>query len=106
MDNFKIIFRILSYLEKSLDFEDVDLEAISAEHLGITENRWLFIMIMLIENNYVEGLNINKFLGGSISIKPNHPRITLKGLEYLEENSLMKKAYNMLKGIKDITPGL
>lgn len=29
-------------------------------------------------------------------------RITIKGLEYLEENSLMRRAANMAKGIKDI----
>jgi len=34
------------------------------------------------------------------------PEITLKGLEYLEENTLMKKAANLAKGIKDTIPGL
>ncbi|MEG1298317.1 MAG: YjcQ family protein [Anaerovoracaceae bacterium] len=28
--------------------------------------------------------------------------MTLKGLEYLEQNSLMKKAANMAKGIVDV----
>ena len=32
--------------------------------------------------------------------------ITLKGLEYLEENSAMKKAAALIKGIKDTIPGL
>ena len=32
------------------------------------------------------------------------PGITLKGLEYLAENSFMKKAANLAKGIKDIIP--
>lgn len=30
--------------------------------------------------------------------------ITLKGLEYLHENSIMQKMYNLAKGIKDVTP--
>ena len=30
------------------------------------------------------------------------PEITLKGLEYLEENSLMRRAADMAKGIIDI----
>lgn len=34
------------------------------------------------------------------------PEITLKGLEYLEENTLMKKAASLAKGIKDTIPGL
>ena len=31
-------------------------------------------------------------------------RITLAGLEYLRENSIMKKIYNAAKGVKDVTP--
>lgn len=29
-----------------------------------------------------------------------------KGLEYLEENSFMKKAENTLKAVKEIIPGI
>ena len=32
--------------------------------------------------------------------------ITLKGLEYLQENSIMQKIYKAAKGVKDITPGM
>lgn len=34
------------------------------------------------------------------------PRITPKGIEYLQDNNMMKKAANFLKGVKDMTPGL
>lgn len=33
-------------------------------------------------------------------------RITLKGLEYLSENTIMQRMYKTAKGIKEITPGL
>ena len=32
--------------------------------------------------------------------------ITMKGIEYLQENSKMKKVCEALKTIKDIAPGL
>ena len=32
------------------------------------------------------------------------PRLTIKGMEFLQENSAMKKIKNGLKDIKDITP--
>lgn len=32
------------------------------------------------------------------------PRLTLAGMEYLVNNTMMKKAYRLAKGIKDITP--
>lgn len=36
----------------------------------------------------------------------NFTVITLKGLEYLSENTLMKKSANIVKGIKETVPGL
>ena len=37
MDNFKIIYKILSALEKSMDLESVDTERISSNNLGISQ---------------------------------------------------------------------
>lgn len=37
MDNFKIIYKILSVLEKSMDLENVDIERISSNNLGIPQ---------------------------------------------------------------------
>ena len=48
MDNFKIIYRILRYLEKAMDYDKADLDFISYAKLGITEQRWVAIMEMLV----------------------------------------------------------
>ncbi len=39
-------------------------------------------------------------------VELTRPEITLKGLEYLRENSIMQRMYKAAKGIKEITPGL
>lgn len=39
MDNFKIIYKILRALEQAMDLEEFDPDLISAENLGISENR-------------------------------------------------------------------
>lgn len=108
MDNFKIIYRILKHQEASLDCEYTDIEPIKAERLGINHARWEQLIIMLQEEGYIKGIDITKVLGDDRSriVEPITPVITLKGLEYLSENAVMKKAANILKGIKDITPGL
>lgn len=31
-------------------------------------------------------------------------KFSLKGLEYLQENSMMQKIYKTMKGIKDVVP--
>lgn len=108
MDNFNIIYKILKELEKALDYDEFDVSRISHERLGITEQRWEKIMIMLTKSGYVEGIVYDQCMEdyGSKLCLPMHPVITLKGLEYLADNTLMKKAANVAKGIKEVVPGL
>ena len=101
-DNFKIIYKILSQLEKDMDRTSADLDAISHEVLCITENRWLNIIEMLCRDGYVVGVTINKEIDGSKNYSCDDMTITIKGLEYLKNNSFMKKAYTTARGIKDI----
>lgn len=103
MDNFKIIYKILKILEKAMDYDEFDKSLISAEVLGITQNRWESIMKMLQNSGYIEGVSYIRSMGMR-GIKLINPRITLKGLEYLEENSFMKKAAAIAKGISDLIP--
>lgn len=56
-------------------------------------------------NNF-KGVSIKENIYGSTSCDCTRIKITLKGLEYLQENSLMRKAYNTIKGIEDIIPGM
>ena len=108
MDNFTVVYKILRALEKGMDYDDFDTSAISPERLGITRERWEKILIMLVKSGYVEGIVYDQVLAdyGPHICDPIHPVITLKGLEYLAENTLMKKAANVVKGIKDTIPGL
>lgn len=106
MDNFKIIYKILKHLEYSMDFEEVDTNSISHSRLGITRIRWEEILIMLRQSGYITGIVVDQGHSDYSPrvVEPITPRITLKGLEYLQENTMMKKAYKAIKGIKDITP--
>ena len=47
MDNFKVIYKILKFLEVSLDYEQTDVDAISPERLHITHERWEQLLIMM-----------------------------------------------------------
>lgn len=106
MDNFKVIYRILKSLEKAMDYDEFDSEQISAERLGISRQRWEKIMIMLAKTGYIEGVMYDQMAADySPHIEePIAPVITLRGLEYLSENSLMRKAANIAKGIADVIP--
>lgn len=104
MDNFKIIYKILSTLEKSMDLEECNLDSISAETLNISAERWNKYMEMLLDAGYIKGIRIQKYVTGETRVDADDIRITLKGLEYLSENSIMQKMYKTAKGITDLIP--
>lgn len=103
MDNFKTVYLILAILEKALD-GGLDLRDLAPETLRVSERRRNSLLIMLQEEGYITGLKFVDAIGLH-DIRLEDVRITLKGLEYLQENSMMKKAYRALKRVKDITPG-
>lgn len=102
MDNFRVIYRILRYLEKALDYDEPNMDCISAKALKLSDQRWVALMEMLSKEGYIDGFSVQRTVDGSILISSSMPRITLKGLEYLQENSLMKKAAELAKGVADI----
>lgn len=98
MKDFVVIYAILNALRDSMDADDFDLNTIAPEKLDVSENRWKFLIQMLDEEGYVKDLTVRISVDRRITFLPGpRPRITLKGLEYLEDNSMMKKAYNLLK---------
>lgn len=108
MNDFTVIYRILKIFQAAMDLDEFDPNAISASRLKISENRLDKLLMMLAKNGYIEGVTFKQYWNSSVPevcIEPS-ASITLKGLEYLEENSMMKKAANLAKGIKDTIPGL
>lgn len=86
-----------------MDFEEFDTESFNAVTFGTNENRFNALIIQLQKNGYIEGLNIKRYARQKESIiPPVKPVITLKGLEYLADNGMMKKAANLIKGIAEI----
>jgi len=99
------MYKILKALEKAMDLDEFDINNISAETLKISNNRWFAIMEMLIENGYVSGISIEHYLAGD-RIVNRGIKITLKGLEYLNENSFMKKAGDAIKNAGEVIGNL
>ena len=100
MEQFKQIYRILSILHKAMDLEEWDSKLLSPEALGISLPMWSRLMAMLLKEGYITGREEGgTFDVGYPKVKLMRPEITLKGLEYLEENGLMKKAGERLKEV-------
>ncbi len=106
-DFFVIAYRILAYLYECMK-QGVfpDLNDVSYERLGIPERYWIDVIRNLYDDGYITGIIIRDSVGGMTWVAPDNPRITISGIEFLQENTSMSKAKAFLKELKEIIPGL
>ena len=103
-DHFKCIYRILSTIENDMDSKGFNIEKISPNILNISEERWVKYINMLIDAGYIKGIEAHYDINEELDVNINRLEITLKGLEYLSENTIMQRIYKMAKGISEIIP--
>ncbi len=101
-DNFKCIYKILRALEKAMDYPEFEISQIDYNKLEISKERWARYLEMMADIGYIKGIRVYKDITGETVVDNDDIRITLKGLEYLTENSIMQRIYKATKGIKDI----
>ena len=95
MECFKVIYAMLAAFEAALD-EQLDKEKLSARYLGISEKRRTMLLLMLQDEGYLKG--VQEFKTPFVhEVNIDNARITIKGLDYLENNSNMQRAYRALK---------
>lgn len=104
MQDFQIIYKILRLLDKHKGDETFDYASISTSALNARYGDWEQILIELQENGYIRGIVYTQDMSSKFLhiVEPIRPRITLKGMEYLSENSMMAKAKEVLKMVGDI----
>lgn len=102
MDNFKAVYKILSTLERAMDLPEFDVSLIGADKLGVSKERYARYIEMMLDVGYIKGARVIKDFTGETYVEADDMRITLKGLEYLQENSIMQKIYKTAKGTKEI----
>lgn len=107
-DYFVIAARILSYLYDRLKKgEDVECRDISATTLNINERYWTYIMENLFADGYITGVELvpmARQLEDGVSLIA--PMITPKGIEYLMENTGIRKGLKYLGSIGEFIPGI
>ena len=106
-DYFVIVYQILSYLYQCLkNGEEIDgkILAHDSSMLNINKNYWGYIFVNLQKEQLIEGIEIkklgNQYYFGNIK----DCCITPKGIGYLNGNSFIQKAKELVKGIAEITP--
>lgn len=107
-DYYVIVYQILAYLYRCLkEGENVDQAMLKWDSpiIKINQRYWAYIIEHMLKEGFIEHAQLN-FAMGHILVDANlsNCMITPKGIEYLCENSTIKKAYKFLKEIKSITP--
>ena len=104
-DYFVIVYRVLKYLYDCLKKgEKPEAEYLVASTYNIPENYWIYILLSLINEEYIKGIRVNHTKDGVFFGDLQEAIITPKGIEYLFENSLIEKAKKTLKDVKDMIP--
>lgn len=74
-----------------------------ADALKINNGYWVNVMESLYNEGYIDGIEVVESANIQ-GIKILDLKITLKGIEYLQENSLIAKAKRFLRTAKEIIP--
>ena len=88
MDNLKTVYKILVGIEASMDSNRFDGTFLKA--LKISEERRNRILQSMIGEGLFDGFERVNYVGGC-GFKAIEPRLTIKGMEFLQENSTMQK---------------
>lgn len=105
MSDFKAIYKILRTLDRHKGDRNFSNEMISAQALKLSYEEWEQIMIELQRSGLIRGIVYDQSMSDPFPriVDPIRPVITLAGMEYLESNSMMSKARELLRMIGDLT---
>ena len=102
-----LIYLILKRLDKARDEGNFNWKEISHDTYNVSLEKWSKTISYMLDAGLVDGF-IELPIMGQLheGIKPNNPRITLRGIQYLKENTPSGKVVQFLKMLKDTIPGL
>lgn len=105
-DYFVLVYKLLRYLYRCLkDGLPASWELISphTKDFPIGQEYFSYLLSHLLEDGYIEGIAEVKKIGGPLQFKETTGlAITPKGIEYLEDNNLMKRAGEFLGAAGEI----
>lgn len=108
-DYFRLVYIVLKTIEKNMKAGVItSTEEISHEALEIPYVYWASIMEELVRKDLVKGVDIIHGKGTGVPCVPSirRPELTFEGMEFLQNNSAMKKIQEALKSMKAVIPNI
>lgn len=101
-----IMYKILAYLYDCMKRGcRPDPSLMSHEHLCINRRYWVAIMVELAERDFIRGVKVGR-ADDEVDVYLSEPSVTMTGVEFLMENSMMNKAKRFLQDVKATVPGI
>lgn len=104
-DMYVVMYKIIAYLydcmKKGVEPDDLKW---SSDALGIPRSYWLAVVEELVDHGYIDGVTIHRFFGGDASVTALNARVTMEGVAFAQENSMMGKAKVFLRDAKASIP--
>ena len=101
MSDFKLMAKILSAVKSCEQERQMDVSLFQPEVLGASEGERDSMIVKLQEDGYVDGFyivdEVDNLAYPAVMLKHSRPRITIKGMEYIEQNAPLNKAIKALK---------
>lgn len=99
-----VMYKILAYVYECMKTGvEPDTGKISSSALCIPDEYWKQIIRELVEHGFLTGTSIIQTTSGVV-IGFEKPRVTMDGVEFLMENSMMAKAKQFLVEAKSAIP--
>lgn len=103
-DMYVVMYKIVAYLYDCMKKGvEPDENMLSADALGIPEQYRLDIFEELAVHRYISGATVRHFLGGDM-LDFDRPRVTMEGVQFAQENTMMAKAAQFLRDAKASIP--
>lgn len=100
MNSNKIKKIIYSILKEILEGDSIP----TASDYDITEEQFLEIINLMKSENYLNPKKVSFFIDGSFHIQKSIDAVTMKGIEFLEQNNKWSKVYKGIKEFRNFLP--
>lgn len=102
-----VMYKILAYLydcmKRGIEPQQSAIAADSPMIGPIPYRYWCSIMSQLVNRGLIEGVSV-AWYDNEQSVIVANPTVTLEGVEFMQENSMMRKALDFIKEAKSTLP--
>lgn len=104
-DMFVVMYKIIAYLYDCMKKgDDPDIKQYGFTAMGVPEPYWNKVMKQLVDHGLIDGVSVITTGSGDIIVTPVDPTVTMEGVQFAQENSMMAKAAKFLKDAKASIP--